>query len=287
MPRPLLLLLMATACGGGSDPGDTSPPPAETGAPPVLGDHVFTLEWEGDTWTWLVYVPRADPTGRVIFLHGQGGDGPGFCDEVKARDHADRWGFVAVCPSAFTRYWTQPLDMERGFIDAMLQAMDSPDPGPEALPPIPPDRTFALGFSGGGTLVFKLACELDGPIHGFGAFASAWPPTDTIVTWPQACAPEEPRPLWNGLGDRDGIFTDPEANLQGWRDFSTGPLGCGATQEVASQEGDVTCWDHTQCPQVSAPGRTRYCTYAGWGHKWAGAGTDLDVTPAVVGFMGM
>ena len=287
-----------TQTAGSSDSAQTTPTPETVESDPFVnvtytsdilpGESHHQIAWPANTggdplnWHYLLYVPPARPNGLMVFLHGQDQNGIDFCNEINAIGHAERLGFVAACPTANNFAWQQPLDNEAGFVMAVINEIRSHIE-------IPPGRIYVTGFSSGGALTYKMACTASDVIAGFAVLGSPWPPVDQndgqAAAWAQECGPAALRPLWVGMGAQDSLFPDQAANLQGWRTFSSEILGFGGTETEFLNAKGVVCVELYGSILVSAPGKTRYCTYDQLEHKWPGDQSGLDAIPAIWEFM--
>ncbi len=180
--RLLLITLIATAPAAGC----ASPSVSEVSVPQAgFRESVLTV----DTLerTFAVYVPpgvNATP-GAVLLLHGgSGGSGERIRrfigDELEQL--ADSNGFLVVYPDGIGGSWNDcrigasyPAKLNRvddtGFmgalIDHLVQAFG-----------VDRQRVFAMGYSNGGHLAYRMALEMPGAIAGIAAFAANLPAAD-------------------------------------------------------------------------------------------------------------
>lgn len=180
---------------------------------------------------------------------------------------------------------------------------------------IPQHLTYALGFSMGGGLVYRLLCEASDVISGFGVACQPGPYSDDYQiylgtakgsSWAAQCRPTIARPLWVVSGTGDRFFTTANTSL-GWEGMARQALGCqGAPllepapnettsllltvhwSESHSRVRGVTCQRFDQC---SGNAIARHCVYTGMGHEYpsgaaeaaglaSAVATPLDATPA-------
>jgi polyhydroxybutyrate depolymerase len=154
---------------------------------------------------------------------------------------------------------------------------------------VDPKRVFATGFSNGGMLSNRLACELSDRIAAIGPVAGPLA-MDT-------CSPSRPVPVIEFHGTADPVVwwggaplsgtPAVETNVANWakRDGCTDPSG---TQVYA--QGDVTCTRWSQCAGGSA---VELCKVNDGGHQWPGGQSagpfgkltqDVDATARMVEF---
>lgn len=148
------------------------PPPAVETRPqlePGLSEHV--IYHEGRERYVLLYKPAglADgPAPLVLAFHGGGGVPENMVDLSGFNELADRLGFLVAYPSGSgstpTRlFWNillsgtyatvNELD-DLGFVSNVIDKVS-------AMAPVDPKRIYAAGFSQGGMLCYRLACDPD------------------------------------------------------------------------------------------------------------------------------
>lgn len=136
------------------------------------------------------------------------------------------------------------------------------------------DRTqvYAVGFSNGGFLAHRLACELSDQLAGVGSVAG--------VMGVDTCAPSRPLPVVQVHGTSDRImpiggnallgYPSVDETMAGWAQR----LGCDPTVPVeVYAQGDATCVQWVGCAEPLVQ-----CTIDGGGHTWPGG-----TAPAVRG----
>ncbi len=141
-------------------------PTPEPTEPPTSGWIRRTIEHDGLTRTYAVYVPPTllEPVPLVIALHPAGGNGPQMALITRFNELADMSGVLVAYPDGPGGYWDYgagtpqweevPLVRDdSGFIVAMVEAIDE-EWG------IDRDRIYAVGFSNGARMAYRLACEL-------------------------------------------------------------------------------------------------------------------------------
>lgn len=135
--------------------------------------------------------------------------------------------------------------------------------------------TFAIGFSFGAEMTFRLMCEASDVISGFGVVGAAGPYTANTnsaaagsysASWAQSCSPATPRPLWQAMGTSDYYYSA-AATETSWRTYSETVMQCAATSlRTVSRTSGVTCQQYTSCAAIDAgryPNATELCTYQG------------------------
>jgi polyhydroxybutyrate depolymerase len=209
---------------------------------------------------------------------------------------ADRAGFVVVYPSGRvegtqeTPYFnagaccgdaTRPRD-DIAFVRAMLA-----DLGKNLC--VDADRIYATGFSNGGMMSYRLACELSDQIAAFAPVSGA-----SLL---EPCMPKRPPPLlvFHGTGDPSVPWGGGLANpivaklpqpvsvpavpqtIESWRARNR----CSPARRTTYARGDVRCEAATAC---AGDGVVELCTIEGGGHTWPGAPSlgPLDLATTVL-----
>jgi polyhydroxybutyrate depolymerase len=145
---------------------------------------------------------------------------------------------------------------------------------------IDPKRIFAAGFSNGGGMSIRLACELsvvsDHRIAAIAAVASA----GTAIP---ACLSAPPFPIIAFKGTADSSYEAALYNI----DLARQHNGCSDKTKIYFQEGDVTCKIYKGCHQNA---KVAFCEIQDGGHNWPGADEqwwsgytteDIDASTAI------
>ena len=148
--------------------------------------------------------------------------------------------------------------------------------------PIPDGRTFALGFSFGGAMTFRLSCEASDAFDGFGVVGMAYHSEGSAgpmgvlggsgSRWLGPCEADNSRtrrPFIQFSGTED-IFYNIDQMRSGWHRYSQRVLRCSGGDNEVFRSGGVFCTRYSQCDRVSAPAASEHCTYEGMGHSWPG-----------------
>lgn len=167
------------------------------------------------------------------------------------------WNAGACCGTAVT---SAKKDVE--FTERVIEAVAE-------LACIDLARVYAVGYSNGGFLSHRLACELSDKIAGIGSVAG--------VMGTEDCQPSHAIPVLQMHGTADAVvpyngsialgFVSVARSMADWSDR----LHCDATEpSVFYDEGDATCVRYSGC---DAP--LGLCTIAGGGHTWPGGTTSF------------
>lgn len=220
-----VLVGLTAACGGGAEtatttatapatttttttaPPNTSSPTAATtttttvaAAPLVVdgpGRYVAEVSSGGVVRRFLVMIPVSapDPAPLVLVFHGFTGS-PEEIEAVSGMSAAaEANGFVVAYPAGtgFPRRWlvsprqgSQDVEFVRDLVAAIAGAVS-----------IDPARVFAAGFSNGGGMAARLACDAADLVAAVGPVAAAYPGG--------ACEPSRPVPFAAFHGTADPI----------------------------------------------------------------------------------
>ncbi|MEZ4401231.1 MAG: PHB depolymerase family esterase [Kofleriaceae bacterium] len=258
-------------------------------------DAVWTLTVDGRPRTARVHVPAAydptRPTPLVLDFHGYSMTATSQEALTRLPAKADAAGFVVVHANGTgaVQGWnagaccgtaaSTGVD-DVGFVDALLAEL-------EARLCVDPDRVYATGFSNGGFLAHRLACER---AEVFAAIA----PVSGVLGIP-ACAPSRPVPVLHVHGTADTVvpyagsaalgFASVATTIDGW----VARNGCTTGPTEVFAQGDTTCVSYGGC---AGGADVELCTITGGGHTWPGGGpfpgghqsTDLAATDALWDF---
>lgn len=180
---------------------------------------------------------------------------------------SDTHGFLVVYPQGKSTSWNAgsccgsaassgSKDVE--FVGDLLDALES-----EYC--VDKKRVFSVGFSNGGMLSHRLACELSDRIAAIG------PVSGTLAV--DACAPARPMPVIHfhgtsdfvvpynggGLGGADSV----KDTIDGWVKRN----GCTGQPVNVYSKGDASCDEYQSCAQGAS---VRLCSIDGGGHQWPG-----------------
>lgn len=307
-----LVAALSFACGGGdttngSDGGAGEATDAsrfdasgqeevDAGAPCVSHDvpREISFEYNGETRSALLAGPTSLPTSAlplVVNFHGYS-DSPEQQEEFSVMsEDAEQQGFVVAYPkgTGLLKGWnagaccgsavTNDTD-DVGFAEALVDEI-------AAVSCIDKDRVYATGYSNGGFLSHRLACESS-------VFAGIAPVAGVMGM--DSCEPSRTIPVLQIHGTSDLTvpyngnialgFPSVDASMEGWSDR----LSCSdAAPTVFFEQGDTTCVQWSGC---DAP--LGLCTVDGGGHTWPGGeapllrgktSTDLDANAILLQFL--
>ncbi len=167
-----------------------------------------TLVYGGLERTYWLYVPPgADgetPLPLVIALHPAGADGRLMAQITGFNTLAERDSVMMVYPDGPGGYWDYGADLPQwagqpdirddpGFIAALLDTL-------EAEYAIDPQRIYAVGYSNGARMAFRLGCEAGSRVRAIAVVAATL--TDEVSA---ACAPAKRTSVIYMHGTADGV----------------------------------------------------------------------------------
>ena len=233
--------------------GRALPPPAE-----VQRDLREDVQWVQDSRrrTYRIIVPRGLPRSAPLVIAL-----PGYRQGLALAQRQQQWArqavvgrFIVVYAQGYDGSWNAGLCCgsakagrvdDVGYLDALLTRV-------RATHPVDPRRIFLVGFSNGGMMAHRYACERAGSVAAIASFAGPLEST--------SCRPAQPVAALQvqGLADR----TVPAAGRAYDRDLRA-PL--------RSAQGTVRFWQ--QVDGAAAP--ARLLLRARLGHVWPTDGATL------------
>ncbi|MDX1694082.1 MAG: hypothetical protein R3208_09970 [Ketobacteraceae bacterium] len=181
--------------------------------------------------------------------------------------HAAQHDYVVVHPQGRllgdTQYWVTSDASDTGFINALVTFLT-------AELPIDPDRVFLTGFSSGGILTWKLACEHS---ERYAAIA----PVAANRRAAMDCPGSRPVPVmgFHGTEDPTVAYSGGRYAMESW----AAEHGC-QQQEVFFQEADSTCERWHDCNNNS---EMLFCSSEGAGHTWPSGPGSIVISAAGYG----
>jgi polyhydroxybutyrate depolymerase len=296
-PLSSFILIMGLLIGAGgcrtsspeSVPSGTTGPgneraPAALHAPQsqlTPGDSERTVTVQGRKRSYFVHVGQGInlkvPQPVILAFNGGGGSPQSFAAKTDLNARSGNAGFIVVYPLGIQNTWNagswkggaccgeaqqQGID-DVAFTSAILDDLAS-------VMPLDVKRIFATGFSNGGALSYRLACELPSRIAAIAVSSAS--------IWVSECHPSRPVPVlhFHGTADRfapyeGGTGADTQAgsarSAQESVDIWVSLNGCTSETLVTYQHGSATCVTHPSCKQNA---ETTLCTIQGMGHQWPG-----------------
>jgi polyhydroxybutyrate depolymerase len=275
--RPVVLVLLAACVAELPD----VEAPCEAWDEPGLYQFKVTTK-EGPKRRAFVWVPTGEgPRNMVVALHGAASTPTDFSDVSQHMRVAENEGFVAVFPQgrgSLANSWNAgdccgSAQADRRDVDdvAYLEQLVR-----ELSPKVCGAKVLGTGFSNGGMLAHRWACEGE-------QVDAIVPASGPLQISPSKCkGPPVPVRHYHGLADdivpyEGGVGSNfsgvdhqsVDATMKAWRERND----CSDAEPAVFTNGDTTCtrW------ACQAP--TELCTVTGWTHAWPG-GRNADRTSA-------
>ena len=243
------------------------------------GVSYFNMEFEGMKRFYMVFLPesysKAEKYPLVIYLHSYGWGAQKGMDYTRFNGVADKFGFMIAYPDARYNWnsgigddpdWGTPDNDDVGFINVMLDEINENFNIDER-------RIYATGYSNGGFMAYKLACQLS---HRIAAVASVSGvlSESTLVE----CDPNRPIPILQIHGTSDGYVSIDGS--EGWHsveetlDFWLQENSCTDMEHEVledintSDESTVERFRYSNCGNEST---ILFYKVINGGHTWPGA----------------
>lgn len=271
---------------------------------PVAGTAVEaqTLSWQGVDRKVLVIRPDPAPTRAVpalVLLHYDGGTPTLMANLTRVADLVANEGLIAVVPAADRYHWSDDPANSRdqtddvGFLSSLVDTETTKYP-------INPAKIAVAGYSNGGFMALRMACERPDL---FSAAAAVAAEMRTSVS--NVCHPERPLPVLFILGTDDKVVPYDKtyitmAGAQGSFDFWSNLHNCDSnkttTSNLPAPNKDGTTITLQQSSGCRSGGEIDLYTVDGGGHTWPDGlfpeksrlGTEsqnLDATGAIGDFI--
>ncbi len=163
------------------------------------GSFVF----EGQTRTYLYYVPNQhtpqNPAPLVLVLHGFTQNAQMIMQYSNFNHYAEENGFIAVYPNGIGNAWNigpgGSSANDKGFLNALIDTLNNQYG-------IDQERIYACGFSNGGFMSYRLACEMNDRFAAIGSVAGTM--SNDMY---DDCMPGRPFPVIHIHGTNDFIVS--------------------------------------------------------------------------------
>jgi len=285
---------LLSACAPAQSPIPTATESLSSNTPSTeeLRDSTRSVIVDGLDRNYLLHIPPELDTNRpapvVLVFHGFGSSAQAVRSQTSFDDAADTNGFIVVYPigtgSANRLSWNageccasaveEQVD-ETSFVHGILSDL-------ETIANVDSKRVYATGYSNGGMLSYRLACEMSA------TFAAVAPVAGVLLSSP--CQPEHPVSLIHihGLSDNVVFFIGGEGacrecpsmppvqtGVETWALLN----GCSPVPQGEST-GLITLTAYVGCRDGAA---VQLYTIEGVGHAWPVA-PDLATTETVWAF---
>lgn len=258
-----------------------------------------TITVDGVQREYVVVRPDpAPPSSALLFiLHGNGGTAASMANISEVSDYVATQGFWAVLPQGLNDAWlddpSADSEADVNFISALIDALVNAGG-------IDPSRVYAAGFSNGGFMTARLACELSDKIAAFGMVSATF-----RKGLPPNCAPAVQRPKVLILGTSDAIVPYSATLAINSIQSGTAAMSFWSAQQGCSSPSTISLPDSTDdgttvqlrtYASCSSGADLRLYTVNGGGHAWPGGwvyfpligrtSTDIAATGIIWSFAG-
>lgn len=255
-----LLAIVMAACSGPAEPGPASPgaspaesaPPSEAAPPspqPTASEEQLSITVGADERGVLLLLPTrldelAEDSGLplLVLLHANNESPWRMIDQADAAALAEREGVIVALPPAEDRRW-------RAIIDPGQPPTDSPDVVYVAglieqltvSYPVDAERVYVAGWSMGGVLTGRIACERADLVASVAVIAGG--------DWGGTCAPSRPVSvlIMHGTADRTLPIEGVEPFAEQWPglDICPGEPDESRLTDAATVRSSIGCTDGT------------------------------------------
>lgn len=282
VPRRLTLLVavLGAALLLGATPGNA---PAPAASERRAAERVSLVQTETPVGpvqrTYFLSVPpgKAAPRPLVVVLHGRS-QTPGAAmrytgmEELGAAE-----GFVVAFPSSYAGAWNAGTCCASGDRPDMpdVEFLDDVLADVQRRTPVDPSRIHMVGFSNGGMLAYRYACQRPGRLAGVGVVAGAMSADEEYAdAGPQRCRPDVPVSVVAVHGAKDTTVPYDGGTVAGTDRGAVAPVRAGIDQFAVAGE----CSSH-RSTKVRGTARLDYAGCTGgvaarlvkindFGHGW-------------------
>ena len=234
-----------------------------------------SFSFEGLNRTYTVYLPASytpgDKLPLLLSLHGLTQTGNIMMQFTGFNTYADLYDFIVVYPDGINNSWNVGFAggstaNDVGFLSALIDTLN-------AQYGIDLNRVYSTGFSNGGFMSYRLACELTDRIAAIAPVAG----TMTDEAW-GSCQPSRNIPVMHIHGTSDFVVfynggfgnKSVEQVLELWRGFSNCPADAVIIDLPDLVPEGSTVQTHTWAPCDDSVEVVHYKVING-GHTWPGS----------------
>lgn len=279
--------------GGGAGQGGGGSQISCEGKSIMPGFFDLSLTSSGDKRNYRVHIPNGYSGSTalpvIIALHGYTESVDNFTQVTHFEEAADKHQFISVFPAGVAPFGVPGWNAGSCCGTAQLQGTPDVQFIRDLIDQLEADycvdkkRIYASGFSNGGMLSHRLACELSDRIAAIGAVSG------TMAI--DMCQPTRSVPVLHLHGTGDLVVGyDPGTVAKSVPDTINGWVGrnlCGMATSIVYTQGKVQCERHHGCSEGAD---VELCTIDGGSHEWPGGGTangmgDLNATEYIINFL--
>ncbi len=229
--------------------------------------------------SYFLSVPPGRATARplVVVLHGRSQTPAAAMRYSGMEELGAEQGFVTVFPSSYAGAWNAGTCCAAGDHPDMpdVEFLDQVIADVARRTPVDPSRVHLVGFSNGGMLAYRYACQRPGRLAGVGVVAGAMSADEEYAdAGPQRCRPDVAVSVVavHGAGDTTvpydggavaGSSRGAVAPVRAGVDQFAAAGGC--TQHRSTKVGTTARLDYSGCSDGAA---ARLVKINGFGHGW-------------------
>lgn len=235
-----------------------------------------SFNFGGQSRTFIIHLPAGYTAGQslplVFVLHGFTQSASAIQSVTGFDNLSDAENFIAVYPNGISNAWNTNSGFpggstadDVGFIGALIDTM-------HASYNIDLSRVYSCGFSAGGFMSHRLACESTAR---FAAIASVSGTMSDAAF--NACSPSKPIPVMQIHGTSDGIVSytggiggkGVDDIISFWKDFQNCPSTASFTAlpDTVSDGSNVEKYEYRPCDSCSV---VTLLKVVNGGHQWPG-----------------
>lgn len=166
-------LSLLSACGGGSQKSNEEVVIEE---PEMCGTHTLTSSEtcvSVDDRDAVAFYPAQQPRGIAIFLHGAPGHPTKVMNIFGAKSITEQYQYISIAPFGSDAFWgwdsnvtsnTADMSLDSNYLQSLISHIEAN----EQLSALP---VMVFGYSAGGFMNYRLACEIPEQISAFVSLA--------------------------------------------------------------------------------------------------------------------
>ncbi len=253
-----------------------------------------SLSFSGEGRSWITYVPASyspdTPTPLVLVLHGRPSNSTGMAYITEVHKVAEKYGFITIYPDGINREWNYPKDLlqytrnKRDDVAFLVTLVD--DLGIDLN--IDRSRVYVTGFSNGGFMTQRVACEAPNTFaaygvvgatvfHGMAAICYEAPPVPILFIH----GTEDVSIPWEG--DDRGLESV-ENSVSFWGQHNDCDANATSTIDIEPQDETAPTRVRHFSLNVCAPNTTvELYAILGGGHNWSGVPGADRIGPEIAG----
>ncbi len=247
---------------------------------------------------YLLTVPTSGRGARplVLVLHGRYQTIESLRSVTGIEQVGEKAGFVSVFPSGYGAVWNAGTCCDSRKTPDMPDVSYLDDVVRDAAQrtPVDPRRVYVLGFSNGGMMAYRYACQRSSTVAGVGVVSGAMAASpDYADQGPRVCRPDAPVSVIDVHGSKDTTVPYEGGTVAGGQGETVAPVrggvdqsavAAGCTSGTSTRVGATVRLDYTDCESGAA---VRLVKVQGHAHGWTRDSRKYgyDTTVGIWGFL--